>query len=164
MVLLWIAAPSTDADGRQYTTFLYVNIPTFLYVYIPTFLYIYWHNAIRCVLRSGAPSSKICIVKIYISKICISKICIVKIYIVKIYIVKIYIVKIYIVIPMKVYGKLCTITHAHSPLAWNLLDVLLFPRVSYPLCMRHGRDTVRLCKLINQRKTAWLQKYSAASE
>ena len=52
--------------------------------------------------------------------------------------------KICIVIPMKVYGKFCTITHAHSPLAWNLLDVLLFPRVSYPLCMRCGRDTVRL--------------------
>nr|DAM29273.1 MAG TPA: hypothetical protein [Caudoviricetes sp.] len=34
--------------------------------------------------------------------------------------------KIYIVIPMKVYRKFCTITHAHSPLAWNLLDVLLF--------------------------------------
>ena len=34
--------------------------------------------------------------------------------------------KICIVIPMKVYGKFRTITHAHSPLAWNLLDVLLF--------------------------------------
>lgn len=34
--------------------------------------------------------------------------------------------KICIVIPMKAYRKFCTITHAHSPLAWNLLDVLLF--------------------------------------